>query len=81
MGKRPRRTPPVCRRCKLQRLPEETFWGGLCPACRDVYAHRRRKATGALILEKAKAGGTEERDGQAFQVAVLPPKRRRGRRR
>jgi hypothetical protein len=76
MARRKRRPPPRCRECKLERLPEETFHGGLCPACHDAYAKARRKRTGANVLARAKAGGLEDRDGRTFQVTVLPPKRR-----
>ena len=65
-----------CRRCKFERLPEETFWNGHCPACRAVQAKRSRSESGAKILAKAKDAGTIERDGQTFRVVVLPPKRR-----
>jgi hypothetical protein len=78
---------PRCRRCRLQRLPEETFpngkpgWTrGLCPACLELDRQRRRSATARRLLDKAKDGGTVERDGQMFHVVVLPPKRRSGKR-
>lgn len=79
MGRR--RIPPRCRGCRLERLPDETFWGGYCPACRDERARRRRQATGANVLARARDGGAVERNGRTFQVTVLPPKRKRGRRR
>jgi hypothetical protein len=69
-----------CRRCRLERLPEENFVRGLCPACLELDRRKRRSATGARALSKAKDAGTVERDGQTFQVVVLPPKRRGGRR-
>ena len=81
MARHSRRFPLRCRRCKLERLPEETWRGGFCPACHAVYAAERRKATGNRILARAKPQGTEERDGQTFHVVQLPPKRRGGRRR
>jgi hypothetical protein len=71
---------PRCRRCRLERLPEETFYRGLCPACMDVDKRKRHAATGARLLAKAKDAGTVERDGQTFTVVVLTPKRRGGRR-
>lgn len=39
MGRRRRKRvvpPRYCLRCKLERLPEETFPGGLCAACRHL---------------------------------------------
>jgi hypothetical protein len=65
-----------CRRCKLEREPEETFWNGHCPACRAVQAKRARAESGAKILAKAKDGGTLEREEQTFRVVVLPSRRR-----
>ena len=74
MGRR-RCIPPRCRRCKLERLPEETWWRGFCPSCRASFAAKRRAATGAKILARANPLGIEERDGQAFTIMQLPPKR------
>lgn len=68
-----------CRRCKLERLPEESFWNGHCPACRAIQAKRIRAESGTKLLAKAKDGGTLEREGQTFRVVVLPSKRRRRR--
>lgn len=68
-----------CRRCKLERLPEETFWSGYCPACRAIRAKRTRAESGTRLLAKAKDGGNLEREGQTFRVVVLPSKRRRRR--
>jgi hypothetical protein len=68
-----------CRRCKLERLPEEIFWNGHCPACRAVQAKLTRSERGAKILAKAKDGGMIERDGQRFHVVVLPSKARKRR--
>jgi hypothetical protein len=81
MARHRRRFPPRCRRCKLERLPEETWLGGFCPACKTFLAAKRRKATGSRVLARAKPQGTEERDGQMFQVVQLPPKRSGRRRR
>jgi hypothetical protein len=53
---------------------------GLLPSCRASFAAKRRAATGAKILARAKPLGIEERDGQAFTIMQLPPKRRGGRR-
>lgn len=64
---------PRCRRRRLERLPEETFYRGLCPASVDVDKRRRHAATGARLLAKVKDAGTVERDGQTFQVVQLPP--------
>ena len=79
-SRRRRRFSPGCRTCRLEQLPEEMFYRGLCPACMDVDKRRRHAATGACLLAKAKDAGTVERDGQTFTVVVLPPKRRGGRR-
>jgi hypothetical protein len=68
-----------CRRCKFERLPDETFWTGHCPACRALHAKRARAESGAKLLAKAKDGGTLEREGQTFRVVVLPSRRRRRR--
>jgi predicted RNA-binding Zn-ribbon protein involved in translation (DUF1610 family) len=68
---------PRCKRCRLQRLPEENFVRGLCPACLELDRRYRRRKTGSRLLEKAKDAGTVVRDGQTFRVTVLPPKRRR----
>jgi hypothetical protein len=65
-----------CRRCKLAREPEETFWNGHCPACRALHATRARAEKGSKLLAKAKDGGTLEREGQTFRVVVLPSRRR-----
>jgi hypothetical protein len=68
MGRRVRRILPRCQRCSLERLPDETFYGGLCPACHDVYAKRRRKATpregpeSRLVLLLAQVRGMRLRD-------------------
>jgi hypothetical protein len=70
-----------CRRCKLERLPDETWRRGFCPACRAARSAQRRKATGSKLLARAKAAGTEERNGQTFRIVQLPPNRRGGRRR
>ena len=83
MRKRHRRrrgsAPHHCRRCRMRRLPEERFPGGLCLRCFDLVRTRKRGAVGAKVLAKAKDGGTLERDGQTFNVVVLPPTRRRRR--
>ena len=71
---------PRCTRCHLARLPDEDFHRGLCPACLEADKRYRRRQLGAKVLERAKSAGTVERDGQTFQVVVLPPKRRTGRR-
>jgi hypothetical protein len=60
-----------CRGCKLQRLPEEKFYRGLCPACLDVDKRRRRSERGRRQLAKARDGGTVKRDGQTFKVVRL----------
>jgi len=80
MARRSRQPQPYrCRRCRLERTPEEFAWTrGLCPACLEVDRRLRRRKAGARILAKAKDLGTVERDGQTFRV-VLPPKRRTGR--
>jgi hypothetical protein len=65
-----------CRRCKLERLLEETFWNGHCPACRAIQAKRMRAESGTELLAKTKDGGTFEREGQPFRVVVLPSRRR-----
>jgi hypothetical protein len=78
-NRRRRSSPHHCQRCRLQRLPEERFPGGLCLACLEVVRRRKRRALGANVLAKATHVGTLERDGQTFQLVVLPPKRRRSR--
>jgi hypothetical protein len=78
MARRKRRPPSHCRRCKLERLPDERWLGGFCPECRDFYSAKRRKATAKRVLAGAKTAGTVERDGQTFTVLQLPPKRRGG---
>jgi hypothetical protein len=65
-----------CRRCRLEREPEETFWNGHCPACRARHARRARAESGTKLLAKAKDGGTVKREGQTFRVVVLPSRRR-----
>jgi hypothetical protein len=70
---------PRCRRCRLERLPEENFVRGFCPACLELDGRQRRRRVGANLLDKAKDAGTVEREGRTFQVVVLPPKRRTGR--
>ena len=70
---------PRCTRCHLARLPEEEFHRGLCPACLEADKRYRRRKQGAKLLEKAKSAGTLKRDGQTFQLLVLPAKRRTGR--
>jgi hypothetical protein len=67
--------------CGLVRLPDEAFHGGVCPACNADRAKKRRGAVGRKLLARARNGGVEVRDGQTFRVAVLPPTRRRSRRR
>jgi hypothetical protein len=69
-----------CRRCCDLRHDGETFYRGLCDSCRSAAAAKRRAGTGTRLLEKARYGGTVDRDGQTFRVVVLPPKRRGGRR-
>ena len=65
-----------CRRCKARREPWERLTiGGYCPSCSEAVRTRRSRKTGARLLAKAKQAGTVERDGQEFQVLVLPPKR------
>jgi hypothetical protein len=71
--------PHRCRRCQLERLDGETFHRGLCPACLELDQRKRHRDTGARILERAKDGGTIEREGQTFRVVQLPRKRRGGR--
>ena len=80
--KRTRKTQDVvrCPRCRDLRQEGERFYHGLCDTCRAERAAVRRSATGARLLDKAKDGGTVERDGQTFHVTVLPAKRRTGRR-
>ena len=68
-----------CRVCRLQRLPEEEFTRGLCPSCLESDRRRKRGARGAKLLEKAKNSGTVERDGKTFNLIILPPKQRSGR--
>jgi hypothetical protein len=70
--------PHRSRRCRLERLPGERFPRAFCPACLELDRQRRRSATGARALAKAKDARTVERDGQVFQVVKLPPKRRGG---
>jgi hypothetical protein len=70
--------PHRCRRCRLERFPEETFVRGFCPACLQLERQERRAKTGARALAKAKDAGTVERDGKAYRVLVLPPKWRGG---
>jgi hypothetical protein len=65
-----------CPRCKIGREPEETFWNGHCPACREIRSKRIRAESGTKLLAKAKDGGTIEREGQTFRVVVLPSRRR-----
>jgi hypothetical protein len=74
-----RNLPRKCRRCRLERLAGETFWNGLCAACRALSGQQRRKRTGAKVLAKGKHTRNEERDGQVYRVVSLPPKRRRSR--
>jgi hypothetical protein len=69
-----------CRDCGGWREEDERLWRGRCEGCRTKRSQARRAATGKRALEKAKDAGTVERDGQTFQVVVLPPKRRGGRR-
>ena len=69
--------PRRCKRCRLERLDGETFWSGLCAACRARSGRERRRRTGAKLLGKAKHERNEERDGQLFRVVSPPPKRRR----
>lgn len=72
----------ICGRCRRDYAldPEIRFYRGLCPSCRLVKAEKRRAATGARALSKAKVKGVETIDGQEFTVVTLPPKRRGGRR-
>ena len=72
--------PVRCRDCGDLRLEDELFFHGRCPACRVRAGIAARARTGARVLAKSKAAGTVERDGKAYQVLVLPPKRRRRRR-
>jgi hypothetical protein len=69
-----------CRRCRDLRHDGERFYRGLCDTCRADDGAKRRAGVGARLLEKAKDGGTVDRDGQTFHVVVLPAKRRSGRR-
>jgi hypothetical protein len=80
--KRTRKTQSVvrCQRCRELRHDGERFYHGLCDSCRAERAAVRRSNTGARLLDKAKDGGTIDRDGQTFHVTVLPAKRRTGRR-
>ena len=76
MGRRRRKRvvpPRYCLRCKLERLPEETFPGGLCAACRHLNGKAHRVRSGARALARAKDAGTVDRDGQTFRVLDLPP--------
>jgi len=67
-----------CRRCRDLRLEGEKFYRGLCPTCLELDKRKRRRETATRVLAKAKDAGTVERDGQTFQVSMLPPKRRGG---
>ena len=78
--RRRRRGLPRCIRCSLLKLPEETFYGGLCPTCHAAIAAKRRAKAGAKLMKRATETRVEERDGQEFLVVVLPEKRRRSRR-
>ena len=69
--------PGRCKRCRLERLEGETFWNGLCGACRARSGREMRRRTGAKVLAKATYTRNKERDGQVFRVVSLPPKRRR----
>jgi hypothetical protein len=66
-----------CRRCRDLRHDGERLYRGLCDSCRSDAAAERRAVTGARLLERAKDGGTVDRDGQTFHLTVLPPNRRR----
>ena len=68
-----------CRRCRLEQLPEEKWAGGFCPSCRATYSAKRRAKGGQRLLARGKPAGTEQRDGQTFEIVQLPPKRRRRR--
>ena len=70
-----------CRRCRLLREAWEEWRGGLCPACTDRVRQARRRQVGAKILARGTETGLEERDGELYQVVVLPPARRPKRRR
>jgi hypothetical protein len=63
---------PRCRSCGDFRYEQESFYRGLCERCRDTQSVARRAKTGARALAKAKDAGTVERDGQTYQVVVLP---------
>lgn len=64
-----------CKRCHRRRLDDELFWRRLCKDCREQAARECRAATGERLLAKAKETGTEVRDGVAFKIVSLPPKR------
>jgi hypothetical protein len=72
--------PIRCRGCDLFRFPDETFPGGYCPSCLDERSRKRRSATGARVLARAKDGGSLERDGETYRLVLLPPKGSRRRR-
>jgi hypothetical protein len=69
------------RRCRLLREAWEEWRVGLCPACTDRVRQARRRQVGARILGRSTEAGLEERDGDLYRVVVLPPTRRRKRRR
>ena len=67
-----------CQRWRDLRQDGEKFYNGFCDSCPQKRAAARRSATGARLLELARAHGTVERDGRTFRVVALPPKRRKG---
>ena len=69
--------PSRCCRCRLERLPEETWRGGFCPSCAAARARARRKATGAKVIARAEPMGSVQHEGKTYRVTLLPPKRRR----
>jgi hypothetical protein len=84
-GRKPRRDRRErvqrCCRCPTTWTPSEYAWTrGLCLACLELDQQQRRSRTGRRLLDKAKDGGTVDRDGQTYHVVVLPAKRRSGRR-
>jgi hypothetical protein len=75
--------PPAsrCRRCRLLREAWDEWRAGLCPACADRVRQARRRQIGARVLARGTEAGLEERGGELYRVVVLPPTRRRKRRR
>jgi len=73
MARRNRAPVHHCRSCRLERLPDETFHNGFCPACSERNGKGSRRRVGSALLARAKTGGAIERDGRTFQVVTLPP--------